>query len=134
MMPERPRVSAAVLRDEGREVLMVKHRRPDGTEYWQLPGGGLLPDESPEAGVLRELHEETNLAGQVVRFLFMIPYKYGTSTTFLVEIDPTAQAALGWDPEEEQSEHQKLVGVAWLPVAEVRENPEIRQVLRVLFT
>ena len=84
--------------------------------------------------MLRELHEETNLAGQVVRFLFMIPYKYGTSTTFLVEIDPTAQAALGWDPEEEQSEHQKLVGVAWLPVAEVRENPEIRQVLRVLFT
>jgi 8-oxo-dGTP diphosphatase len=113
---------------------MVKHRRPDGTEYWQLPGGGLLPDESPEAGVLRELHEEANLAGRVVRFLFTIPYKYGTSTTFLVEIDPTAQAALGWDPEEEQSEHQKLVGVAWLPVAEVRENPEIRQVLRVLFT
>ncbi|HZG65550.1 MAG TPA: NUDIX hydrolase [Herpetosiphonaceae bacterium] len=134
MMPERPRVSAAVLRDEGREVLMVKHRRPDGTEYWQLPGGGLLPDESPEAGVLRELHEETNLASQVVRFLFMIPYKYGTSTTFLVEIDPTAQAALGRDPEEEQSDHRKLVGVAWLPVAEVRENPGIRHVLRVLFT
>ena len=93
MVPERPRVSAAVLRDEGREVLMVKHRRPDGTEYWQLPGGGLLPDESPEAGVLRELHEEANLAGRVVRFLFTIPYKYGTSTTFLVEIDPTAQAS-----------------------------------------
>ena len=73
MVPERPRVSAAVLRDEGREVLMVKHRRPDRTEYWQLPGGGLLPDESPEAGVLRELLEETSLAGQVVRFCSRSP-------------------------------------------------------------
>ncbi len=111
---------------------MVKHRRLDGSEYWQLPGGGILPGESPEAAVLRELLEETNLAGRIVRFLFTIPYKYGSSTTFLVEVDAAAQAFLGSDPEDAQADHRKLADVAWLMVAEVRENPEIKHVLRVL--
>ncbi len=59
--PERPRVSAAVLRHVGQEVLMVKHRRPDGGEYWQLPGGGIQSEELPEDAALRELQEETSL-------------------------------------------------------------------------
>jgi hypothetical protein len=32
--PERPRVSAAVLRADCSEVLMVQHRRPDGTAFF----------------------------------------------------------------------------------------------------
>ena len=132
MMQDLPRVSAAVLRGDGREILMVKHRRVDGSEYWQLPGGAILPGESPEAAVLRELREETNLEGRVVRFLFTIPYKYGTSTTFLVEVDAAAQPALGSEPEEVAAEHRKLVDLAWFPLADVRENPEIKALLRVL--
>ncbi len=128
----RPRVSATVLRDGGQEVLMVKHRQSNGREYWQLPGGGISPSESAERAVLRELHEETKLTGHISRVLFTIPYKYGSSTTFLVEVDPAAQAAVGIDPEEMHAEHRKLVAVAWLPVADVRDNPEIRHVQRCL--
>ncbi len=130
--PERPRASAAVLRAGGREVLMVKHRRRDGTEYWQLPGGGVHPGETAEVAVLRELLEETGREGRVVRFLFALPYKYGPSTTYLVDVGGGPDAALGYDPEESGSDHRKLVGVAWVPVEQVRGNPEIEALLLAL--
>ncbi len=132
MVPDRPRASAVVLRDGGHSVLMVRHRRRDGTEYWQLPGGGVHNGEKVEDTVLRELREETGLEGRIVRFLFAIPYKYGISSTFLVEVDSRAEATLGSDPEEDGVDHHKLAGVAWLPPAELQDNPEIEQLLRVL--
>ena len=109
---------------------MVRHRRPDGSAYWQLPGGGVLPNERPERAVVRELQEETNLTGRVIRRLFTIPYKYGSSTTYLVAIEPGAEASLGSDPEERLLPHQKLVAVAWLHIEAVRDNPEIAQLLQ----
>ncbi len=130
--PERPRASAAVLRDGGREILMVQHRRPDGATYWQLPGGGIEPGERPEEAALRELREETGLDGRIVRHVFTLPYKYGLSTTFLVAVDAAGQAALGVDPEAARGARRKLVAVAWRSVAEVRENTEDAQLLRVL--
>ncbi len=122
----RPRVSVAILRNGGTEVLMVQHRRRDDTTYWQLPGGGLHSDERAEAGALRELLEETGLHGRVVRWLFSIPYRYGSSTTFLVEIDEGAEAQLGSDPEEAERGYRKLIDVAWRSVSEVQESPEVR--------
>lgn len=132
VMPARPRASAAVLRAGGREILMVRHRRRDGTAYWQLPGGGIAQGERPEDAALRELREETGLVGRIARFLFTTPYQYGLSTTFLVEVDPGAPVALGADPEEAGAGYRKLAGIAWLPVADVRENPEVARLLLVL--
>jgi 8-oxo-dGTP pyrophosphatase MutT (NUDIX family) len=121
-----------VLRHDGQEALMVQHRRRDGTTYWQLPGGGVEAGERTEAAVLRELREETGIEGRIVQFLFAVPYKYGQSMTFLVEVDPTRPAILGHDPEEAQAAHRKLIAVAWRSIAEVRDNTEIAQLLRVL--
>jgi 8-oxo-dGTP pyrophosphatase MutT (NUDIX family) len=132
--PNRPRVSAAVLRFDGREVLMVQHRRSDGTTYWQLPGGGVEPDEEPEAAVLRELVEETGLTGRIVRQLFAIPYKYGLSTTYLVAVDNFSPLRLGYDPEEQGAEHQKLIDVAWHPIDTMSNNPEIKALTQALVT
>lgn len=130
----RPRVSAAILRSGGDEdeVLMVQHLRRDGSRYWQLPGGGIEAGESEEEGVLRELFEETSLKGTVVRWLFSIPYRYGTSTTFLVEIEADSAIVLGLDPEEVGADHQKLVGLAWKPLSEVQESPEVKVMAIVL--
>ena len=156
--PGRPRVSAAVFRANKTEILMVKHQREDGTTYWQplpssrrgrrrersyhddgshgsgarLPGSGLLPSERPEDAVSRELLEETGLIGKVTRKLFTIPYKHGMSTTFLVEVGMAEEAKLGCDPEESGAQHQKLVDLAWIPITEARDNPEIKQLLKVL--
>ncbi len=131
-MSDRPRAAAAVVRTEGTEILLVKHRWHDGTSSWILPGGALLPGENPEEAVLRELDEETGLKGTVVRFLFTMPYDLGTSATFLVEVNATAQVSLGYDPEEAQESSKMLQDVAWFPIKDVRDNPEVRQVLASL--
>lgn len=60
-MSETPRHSvsvAAVVVDEANRVLVIQ-RRDNGA--WQLPGGVLELDESPEAGVCREVREETGM-------------------------------------------------------------------------
>ncbi len=111
---------------------MVQHRRRDGATYWQLPGGGLLPGERPEDGVLRELYEEAQLAGRVVQPLFTIPYKHGLSSTYLVAVDAASVPVLGSDPEERHAEHRKLAAIAWQRVADFADNPEIIEIRRWL--
>ncbi len=126
---ERPRAAAAVLRIQSKEILLVKHRWRDGTTSWILPGGGLLPGEKPEEAALRELYEETGLIGTIIRFLFTIPYDLGTSATFLIEVDPDAQIALGYDPEEVLENQKMLEDVAWFPIEDLADHPEVQRVL-----
>ena len=42
---------------DGGRVLFVKHP----TRGWEIPGGHLEPDETPEQALLRELKEETGV-------------------------------------------------------------------------
>ena len=126
---DRPRASAAVFRNGHREILVVRHRRRDGSEYWQLPGGGLNPNESAENAAIRELKEETGLEGHIVRELFRIPYKYGKSTTFLAKVPGGGEPILGIDPEEQMEDHQKLIEVAWRPFDASLGSTEVRVML-----
>lgn len=52
-----------LLVDESERVLLFRGRDPDrpAEPYWFTPGGGLRPGESPAAGAVRELAEETGL-------------------------------------------------------------------------
>lgn len=56
-------VAGIVVRDDGR-VLVIKR---DDTGHWEAPGGVLELDEAFEAGVQREVLEETGLAVTVER-------------------------------------------------------------------
>jgi 8-oxo-dGTP pyrophosphatase MutT (NUDIX family) len=127
----RLRVAAVVLRKEGREVLMVRQVWPNGTSYWQLPGGGVEVDESPEEAVLRELREETGLEGRLVRMLFDLPYELGISRTYRVDAGLDPQATLGFDPEEEDPRAPKLVELAWMEIGGLGGNEEIAAFLSV---
>ena len=49
---------AAVVVDDSNRVLVIR-RQDNGA--WQLPGGVLELDETPEAGVCREVREETGV-------------------------------------------------------------------------
>lgn len=56
-------VAAAVLVDPDGRVLLA--RRPEGKAMaglWEFPGGKVAPDETPEAALIRELHEELGIA------------------------------------------------------------------------
>jgi 8-oxo-dGTP pyrophosphatase MutT (NUDIX family) len=62
----RVRIAAyAFCLDRGRVLLCrIAADNPDSGR-WTLPGGGLDPGEHPEAGMARELHEETGLTGEI---------------------------------------------------------------------
>jgi 8-oxo-dGTP pyrophosphatase MutT (NUDIX family) len=61
---ERPAVRVVLTDDEG-AVLLLSTRdasNPDFGSSWELPGGGVLPSESPVEAAVREVREETGLA------------------------------------------------------------------------
>lgn len=59
-----PRIGARVLLlDPADRVLLIHARDPDQPDHhwWELPGGGLDPDETPTDAARRELAEETGI-------------------------------------------------------------------------
>ena len=64
--PYRPNVGIALFNGLG-QVLIGRRFRDDGPEIvlpgleWQMPQGGIDPDEDPREAVMRELWEETGI-------------------------------------------------------------------------
>lgn len=60
-------VAAAVVTDS--RILLVQEAKGTYAGCWGLPKGHVEPNESIESAVLRELHEETNINGDVSGFI-----------------------------------------------------------------
>jgi ADP-ribose pyrophosphatase YjhB (NUDIX family) len=64
------RVAAYGLVQRATRLLLVQlTARTPAAGAWSLPGGGIDHGEHPADAVIRELHEETGLRGQVVELL-----------------------------------------------------------------
>lgn len=70
-LPYRPAAAIMLLNAEGK--VFVAQRIDSALEAWQMPQGGLDPDEDPEAGALRELEEETGIGAGLVEILAKAP-------------------------------------------------------------
>lgn len=94
--------AAAIVRDSGGRVLLLKHRFRPGSG-WGLPGGFLERGEQPEDGLRRELREEIGLEVEQLRLFTVRAFKKPRQ----LEVVFTAQA-IG-NPDELSFEIQKAV-------------------------
>ena len=62
-------VSCFVFDQEGRLLLLQRHRDDWGGGLWATPAGGIDEGETPEAAMLRELYEETGLVITDIEYL-----------------------------------------------------------------
>jgi 8-oxo-dGTP diphosphatase len=116
MERRRVRYQAAIMREDAILLLRAIDHIGDGKEFWLLPGGGILPGETDEACVRREVREETALEVAVERLLFEAPAPagdvYSFGRTYLCR--PLAgEAAPGWEPEVDTPERRTIQAVDW---------------------
>ena len=117
---KRDRSQSMVIR--GNRILLVEHQL-FGRDFFNLPGGGIEENETPEEAALRELEEECQVKGTLIRPL-TVEYKPDLESrvfTFLVEIPDDAVAKKGVDPELPANE-QSIIGVKWMRLDEIAER------------
>jgi ADP-ribose pyrophosphatase YjhB (NUDIX family) len=123
---------AAVVTDDNNRVLVIQ-RRDNGT--WQLPGGVLELDETPEAGARREVREETgvevepqrltgvykNMSLGVVALVFRARLITGTPA----ETEESAAVAW-WTPDQVAADMSEVFAVRILDALRTDPTPAVR--------
>ena len=66
---QNPKPTATLICPKDDEILLVKRAVEPEKGKWSLPGGFLELGETLEEGAVRELKEETNLNGKVIKLL-----------------------------------------------------------------
>ncbi|MFC3551561.1 Nudix family hydrolase [Lysobacter cavernae] len=105
-------VVAGVIRDLRGRILLA--RRTEGRDLaglWEFPGGKREPGESPEAALMRELHEELGIDVEVGASLITVPQAYPDKR---LRLDVRQIAA--WRGSARGREGQAL---AWVPPAKL---------------
>lgn len=70
--------AGGVIVDDQNRALLVRRAIAPSLGLWDVPGGFLEAGETPEAGAIRELHEETGLHVELVALLGVFTDTYGT--------------------------------------------------------
>ena len=66
------------------KIFAQKLKRGEGTtDYWCTPGGGLDPSESLHDGLVREMIEETGIAPEIGKLLYVQQYREENGREYL---------------------------------------------------
>ncbi len=122
---------AIIVRD-GKILLTRDPRTP---EYWELPGGRLNIDESPEEGLVRELREELGITVSIGEVAFLKQFLQGTeeakrALVIVYSATVPADAELTVDPKE-------ICEVGWFSqqdIASLKLFPEYKEALEKFFS
>ncbi|MEV6667915.1 NUDIX hydrolase [Streptomyces nigra] len=112
-------VAGVVVREDGR--LLAIRRADNGT--WELPGGVLELDEAPEAGVAREVLEETGIHVEVDELTGV----YKNMTRGIVALVFRCKPSGGTERTSSES-----TAVSWLTPSEVTERMSEAFAIRLL--
>ncbi|OLP16733.1 hypothetical protein BST81_20075 [Leptolyngbya sp. 'hensonii'] len=112
--------------DEG-DILLIHQMTFPEPDCWDLPGGGLRPEETLMAGLFREVREETGIeAFRVDRLLTVVEgffpegenrQLHGVNLIYQCSVDPRPLVLQSADPEIGPK------GIRWLPITEL--TPDI---------
>ncbi|MEM0988630.1 MAG: (deoxy)nucleoside triphosphate pyrophosphohydrolase [Pseudomonadota bacterium] len=111
-------VAAVALIDPDGRVLLAQ--RPEGKSMaglWEFPGGKVEPDETPEACLIRELHEELGIGTSES---CLAPLTFASHTYEDFHLLMPLYACRKWEGMAQGREGQKL---AWVAPNRMREYP-----------
>ncbi|MBB6546218.1 NUDIX hydrolase [Nonomuraea rubra] len=107
----------AIIFDASGRLLLVQRGRPPGKGLWSVPGGRLEPGESDEAGVRREVLEETGLRVEVGRLAGTVDRPGPGGVTYVIR-DYLATVTAGTPAAGDDA-----AGVGWFGRAELERLP-----------
>ncbi|HWK86884.1 MAG TPA: (deoxy)nucleoside triphosphate pyrophosphohydrolase [Xanthobacteraceae bacterium] len=108
-------VAACALIDADHRVLLAE--RPEGKPMaglWEFPGGKVEPGETPEATLIRELHEELGIA---VKADCLAPLTFASHAYEVFHLLMPLYVCRRWEGTVSAQEGQKL---AWIKPRELR--------------
>jgi 8-oxo-dGTP diphosphatase len=111
-------VAAAALIDADGRVLICQ--RPEGKQLaglWEFPGGKLEPGETPEACIIRELHEELDIR---VAKACLAPFVFASHTYDSFHLLMPLYLIRRWEGQVRAQEHN---AIAWVKPAKLDDYP-----------
>ena len=97
--------------------ILIARRTPEQVlaGYWELPGGKVEPDETPEQAVVRELHEEVGIDVRILDTLPAVEHDYDHAAVRLIPFicehtagtpEPRQVAELRWAAPQDLSSYR----------------------------
>jgi len=104
-------VSCAVIMDGDSVLVTQRSEKMPHPLKWEFPGGKLMPGETPEACIIREIREELGVEISVIQLLPSVRHRYSDSNIKLIPFVCTIRQG-----EIDLSEHRSF---SWIPLSQL---------------